>query len=487
MDAQKSGNKGSANYLKLFDALNSMSDYEESRLFKKLKGEPLLDRLSTEKSYLYNAILKSMRNYWSEKSVYSRVKDMILSAHYLLNRGLYEQCERILIKAKTLAKEYEQSSSILEINKLERTVYLNLRKRNLESRLKKIIEEKNQALESLEKETKFSDYKNLMFYETIKNRRLEDPEKIKFLKEKFPLEIEELESENSKFIHSTYEFYQSRVYYFRLLGKFDRAFESQKKIIDWWEVNKKFKKEYFPKYIGDLMNFIGISYENDEISHVPIILDKIELESPKSFHEERLVFETLALTKLLFFLNENRFLEAKAFVEKIEPGFKKYYIKQTLRHPIIGNIAILFFILDDHQTCIKWIDQIIEHKKGGQKQAIQRYIRVLKTICFLELDMIDEFDNSCRSTNRYIENTHNNKSQVLEYHIISKLKKIAAAPIEQLKNEYSGFKEFILTKRKDPNNKNLFGLDEYFYWINSKIDNTTILNWIERNKSNGSQ
>lgn len=186
-------------------------------------------------------------------------------------------------------------------------------------------------------------------------------------------------------------------------------------------------------------------------------------------------------------MNENRFLEAKAFVEKIEPGFKKYYIKQTLRHPIIGNIAILFFILDDHQTCIKWIDQIIEHKKGGQKQAIQRYIRVLKTICFLELDMIDEFDNSCRSTNRYIENTHNNKSQVLEYHIISKLKKIAAAPIEQLKNEYSGFKEFILTKRKDPNNKNLFGLDEYFYWINSKIDNTTILNWIERNKSNGSQ
>ena len=50
LDAQKAGGNKSNSYLKLFDALKDLEEYDEPRIFKKLKGEPLLNRLSTEKN-----------------------------------------------------------------------------------------------------------------------------------------------------------------------------------------------------------------------------------------------------------------------------------------------------------------------------------------------------------------------------------------------------------------------------------------------------
>lgn len=476
LDAQKAGGKKSNSYLKLFDALKDLEEYDEPRIFKKLKGEPLLNRLSTEKNYLYYAILKSMRSYWSEKSAYSRIKDMILNAHYLLDRGLYEQCEKMLNKAKKLAEQYKESTSLLEINKLERTVYINLRVKSLKAKLEELVKEKDEALDLLAQELEYADYKYLIFSEYIKQKRLTDPDEIQKFKINFPLE--EVNEGNIGLVHPLYEYYQSQFYYYRILGEYKKLFEITLKIIEWWEIQKEFKKEYFFKYIGDLMNYVSIAYLNKRLDLIPSILDKIENEPPNSFHEERLVFETLALSKMLYFLNDGQFEAARKFVGEIESKFKKYYIKPALKTSIFGNFAVLFFLLNEFKTSIKWIDEIIEYKKNQHRQDIQRYIRVLKIIGLLELGLVDEFDNTCRSAIRYIEATTSGKNKVFEYEVIKRLKKISSMPLDSLMNEYDDFKQFLEDKKNNPHDQISHGLEEYLFWVNSKIANSTILEWI---------
>ena len=90
IDAKKSG-RTSSKYLELFQAINHMDAYNEQKLQKKF-GKTL----PFDKSYLYDAILRSMRDYRSSKSRAARIKEMILDTKYLYERGLYQQSEEYL-------------------------------------------------------------------------------------------------------------------------------------------------------------------------------------------------------------------------------------------------------------------------------------------------------------------------------------------------------------------------------------------------------
>ena len=53
--------KKEPNYIKLFNAMDSMKEYDEAKLRKKLKKFPWAKRLPYERLYLKNALLESLR------------------------------------------------------------------------------------------------------------------------------------------------------------------------------------------------------------------------------------------------------------------------------------------------------------------------------------------------------------------------------------------------------------------------------------------
>ena len=77
-----------------------MDEYDEIKLKKKFAKT-----LHADKSYLYEAILRSMRDYRSASSRAARIKEMILDYKYLYERGLYRQSDERLQEAKELATE----------------------------------------------------------------------------------------------------------------------------------------------------------------------------------------------------------------------------------------------------------------------------------------------------------------------------------------------------------------------------------------------
>ena len=99
LDAQKSGRE-SARYLELFRDISDMEEYDEAKLRDRFGKN-----LPSDKSYLYDAILRSMRDYRSANSRSARIKEMILDARYLYERGLFGQSEGRLREAKAMAKK----------------------------------------------------------------------------------------------------------------------------------------------------------------------------------------------------------------------------------------------------------------------------------------------------------------------------------------------------------------------------------------------
>ena len=138
IDAKKSNNKGAKNkYVQLFDAINSMDEYSEPVL----KQKAFVKHLSVEKGELYKKILRCMRSFRSDKSVYAQIKEMILDASYLTELGLVDQSEKMLKRAKNLAYQMDHHLFILEINQEERYIARMKRSKNHEKEITELIEE----------------------------------------------------------------------------------------------------------------------------------------------------------------------------------------------------------------------------------------------------------------------------------------------------------------------------------------------------------
>jgi hypothetical protein len=88
----QTGEKG---YLRLFDAIDKLGDYDEKKIRKIFEGEDFLKRLPAVKNYLYGQILKSLRVINSGNTVDSQLREMMEDAAILYDKCLYKQCAKV--------------------------------------------------------------------------------------------------------------------------------------------------------------------------------------------------------------------------------------------------------------------------------------------------------------------------------------------------------------------------------------------------------
>ncbi|MFM2000264.1 MAG: hypothetical protein RL204_2211, partial [Bacteroidota bacterium] len=119
---QSSLQSGDKNYVRLFDCIDRMEEYDEEQIKKLFKGEKFIKHLPSEKNHLYKLILKSLRSYYSDTSVSSMLKQEIKNIEILYNKALFDECNKFLVRAKKLAIKYEKFYYHFELINWEKTL-----------------------------------------------------------------------------------------------------------------------------------------------------------------------------------------------------------------------------------------------------------------------------------------------------------------------------------------------------------------------------
>ena len=78
------------NYMMLFDVINKQSEYDENEIRKIFKNEKFVKQLHVTKIYLTELILKSLRSYHSNKSVSSKLINLLNDIELLFEKELYD-------------------------------------------------------------------------------------------------------------------------------------------------------------------------------------------------------------------------------------------------------------------------------------------------------------------------------------------------------------------------------------------------------------
>ncbi|HXB41190.1 MAG TPA: hypothetical protein VNZ49_11660 [Bacteroidia bacterium] len=114
-----SHNSKQKNQVVLFNALNNQKTYDEKKLKQRLKNSGFVQRLSSEKVYLFHLILKSLRFYQSEKNLSKQLKEKMNDIQTLFERVLIKACYNLLSKTIKHAIEIEEHNTAIELLSLQ--------------------------------------------------------------------------------------------------------------------------------------------------------------------------------------------------------------------------------------------------------------------------------------------------------------------------------------------------------------------------------
>ena len=135
-------------YLKLFDAIDKQKQYDEGLIRQKFKGEQFLNQLHVPKNYLRALILKSLRNFHSNLSKDSEVKDILRNVEILFNKELYQHAIGELKRAEKIASSYQLFLLLIDVLNWKRRLQQHLTPNDFPA-FKETLDEQNQVLEKL--------------------------------------------------------------------------------------------------------------------------------------------------------------------------------------------------------------------------------------------------------------------------------------------------------------------------------------------------
>ena len=97
----------SKNYLRLFDAIDKQEHYDEQELKRIFRRDKFVHHFSATKKYLFELILKSMRNYRTSYDSEVTILEKLIDFKFLLEKGLFYELLKKSQETEQLAEKYD--------------------------------------------------------------------------------------------------------------------------------------------------------------------------------------------------------------------------------------------------------------------------------------------------------------------------------------------------------------------------------------------
>jgi len=104
---------------KLFDYINTMSEYDEEQVKENFKDSKLSKNLKVYKIMLMDLLLKSLSSFRYKKNLNSTIRQSIDEVEILIEKKLYTDSHKRLVKVKEVCQKFEEWNFLLIILDLE--------------------------------------------------------------------------------------------------------------------------------------------------------------------------------------------------------------------------------------------------------------------------------------------------------------------------------------------------------------------------------
>ena len=399
--------KGEENkYLLLFDSIDEQEEYDEKQIKEKFKGERFVIQLHVVKNYLYNTILKILRSYTSEKNKVVELQSLIRNIEILYDKSLFSHCRKLIVKAKSIAIDYERYAELYQIIDLEKSLarssaYADMKEKELDN----LYKQQKTALDNLDN---INDYWRLSTKAFLIKKKYGVPRneiERKFFTKLLDDRLLKNESLATTYISRSI-FHNIRGLNFHTLKDQANLLKECKSMIELMESNPLLLKK--DNYISALYNLIIVQIDTGYYKEALQTIKKMRLVDSTSEALITRIFVTSYDTELNVYLKSGDFDKGVSIIPEIESGLKRYKnkINQESEMSMYYNIAYIFFGEQYFDKALEWINKILNKKDLSLRSDIKCYSRILNVLIHLELENFDLVETEIKSTKRFLE--HNN-------------------------------------------------------------------------------
>lgn len=463
----------SNNYIRLFDAIDKQKEYNEAKILKLFKEEKFIKHLSSEKVYLFNQILRSLRNFYSESLIDVSLKGMFQDVNILYSKRLFEPCIRILSKIKKLAYESERFLIVLEAMALELGIIQD--QNNMEECNKYIEHEFNTEKELLKKYSNLRDYvllnSKFFFLSRVKGSAYGKSASAYLKMMNTPL----LKNESLALS------FQSKIFFNHINGgcaiiknNFNEAYLYYKKVLEHTERYPQVSKRQL-NYIFTLYNFLLSCLLSNKHEEFLLNLRKLKAIIPDTKGNEAIIFYCIHNLEVTFYFYTGWYVEPN-LPKLIEKGLKKYHNKITKANQLqlIYSNACIYLTNSEYTESLKYLNMLLNDNFLSLREDIQVAARILNLIVHWELKHEELLPYLTRSTYHFLRK----KELLYEYETILlnfiKQKLFRVFTRAEFKNSLKTLQRHLNRIAGNPL-KNILYFDILSYWIESKVSNKSMV------------
>jgi hypothetical protein len=459
--------------VQLFDALDKMKDYDEEDLLRKNESIQK-QQLSNLKAHLYDQILSSLRILKQSENIDLQIHEQLDHAKILYNKGLYLQSLRLLDKIKTLTKQNNQVTFLLQVLFLEKKIESLHITRSMQDRAQQLsteIDEVNERLELIAKTSNLSLQLYSWYIQHGHARNEEDRKTLDAL-------IQDPIIERVKLVKGFYERlyrYQCFCWYGFITQDFLMHYRYAQKWVDLFEKEEGMKQIESAQYIKGLHNLISAHFDIkniDKFKETICLLEQFS-ETPIVLNNKNNLIQSfvyLFIAKINQHFLEGTFSEGLVMIPSMEEKLKEIEMYMDSHRVLVFyyKIACLYFGAGDPAKTIDYLNSIINWKVN-LRDDLQCYARLLHLIAHYELGNMEVVAYLSKSVYRFMSKMKNLGAveEVLFNFLRTAIQTGKQAPFENL----------LITLQ--PLEKNKLESRAFMYldiisWLESKIQNKEV-------------
>jgi hypothetical protein len=469
---KRSSAKEDLKIIRLFDALDKLSEYDEKLLLKNL-SDITKPQLSNLKTHLYKQLLASLRLLKTNENIDLKLSEHLDNARLLYNKGLKIQSLHILEKAKELAKTNQKMNFLVQVISLEKKIEtLHITRSSIE-KTESLAEEAIYISGHIDRVTKLSNLALLLYRWYVKNghaRNEEDEKDIrKFFKGSLPADANAI----SGFYEKLY-LYQSYCWYGFIRQDFFMYYRYSQKWIDLFGENEVMIAVETGHYIKGMHNLLNAHFDLRNFKKFEITLRQFEefAKTPAAIQHDNFRTHTsiyINSAKINQFLMQGNFKKGLFIVPEIEEKLKEYALFVDSHRILVFNykFASLYFGAGNYLTAIDYLHKIINDNQPGLRNDLQCYARLMHLLCHYEIGNEEILDSLIKSVYRYMARLNN--LTVVEEEIFTFLRHSTKVRPKELKPELKRFLEKIKHLEKNRFETRSFAYLDIISWVESKV------------------
>lgn len=466
---------GDKNYLRIFDAIDRQKAYDEDAIKKLFAKETFIRHLPSEKNHLYKLVLKSLRAYHSEGSVGGILKQEIKNIEILYQKALYEECNKLLHRAKRIARENERFYYWLELLDWEKMLLEEAYESGEFTKdLGALIEEERDVIEKLRNLAAYHVLYSKINYVFRSGGHVRTDEEHAMVEEisEHPL----IKGKNTALSQraATICYYTQG---FCLWAKRDwkaslERFQRVKRILD---DNPHIKTDLPKRYVRTLHYIIN---------------GEIELHDPKSAKEhiglmrslpgepgftginiEVQVFVTSYLCELRLLDRAGEHTRAVGMSEEVIAGMERLgpRLQKEKELEFFFVLACVHFGDGKMNKALFWLNKVLNDNEQTLRQDIFTYARLFNLLVHYELGNYDLLEYIVRSTQRFFTKHH--RAYQVETLLIESVRKLARTTEPSAKRElFKAMQQQLAVLLKDPGESLVLKYFDVLAWVTSHVE-----------------